>query len=222
VYSDVDLRRARDLGWLKVEPWDDRLVQPASLDLCLGNRFKVMRPHNLAYIDPAQDQNIELYDNVTASEFFVGPGQFVLASTVEFVALSDKVCARIEGKSSLGRLGLLVHSTAGFIDPGFKGMITLEIANISPLPIKLYEGMPICQLAVDHLDSATGKPYDGKYQGQDGPRGSAYFKNFQPGGFMYHPDCSECDHPAVVHKGSRCYACEEQSKVIIHNLRDGR
>jgi dCTP deaminase len=188
MFSDHDLRVARDAGHLKVIPWDDRLVQPASLDMCLDNKFKVMRPHNLAFIDPAVDQNDDLYEDLQVDEFFIHPGQFVLATTVEYVELSAGLCARIEGKSSLGRLGLLVHSTAGFIDPGFSGNITLEIGNISPLPIKLYCGMPICQLAVDLLNSYADHPYQGKYQGQKGPQGSAYFKNFLPGGFMHKGD----------------------------------
>lgn len=185
MYSDYDLRHTMHSGRLRVEPFDDRLLQPASLDLRLDNRFKVMRPHNLAYIDPAKDQTLDLYDSFTASECFVGPGQFVLASTVESIALDNTIYGRVEGKSSLGRLGLLVHSTAGFIDPGFQGTVTLEISNVSPLPIKLYEGMPICQLAIGHLNNPATRYYDGKYQGQSGPKGSSYHKNFEPGGFMH-------------------------------------
>jgi dCTP deaminase len=185
MFSDYNLNAALQSGRLDIRPWNPKLMQPASVDLRLGNKFKVMLPHNLAFIDPALDQSDDLYEDVEAEELFVGPGQFVLATTAEYVGLDDSIYARIEGKSSLGRLGLLVHSTAGFIDPGFNGQVTLEIGNISPLPIKLYHGMPICQLAVGLLEHHAIKPYSGKYQGQIGPQGSAYWKNFQPGGIMY-------------------------------------
>lgn len=183
--SDRDLAIAMERGEVSITPFDERLVQPASVDLCLDRDFKIMRPHNLAYIDVAKDQNDYLYEDVQTEVLIIGPGQFVLASTVEVVGLGRSHFGRVEGKSSLGRLGLLVHSTAGFIDPGFAGNITLELGNISPLPIQLYLGMPICQLSVGRLDSPAIRVYDGKYQGQRGPKGSAYWKNFEQGGFMH-------------------------------------
>lgn len=184
VFSDRDLAEAMARYHVVIDPFDTQMCQPASYDMRLDDKFKLMRPHNLAYIDPAKDQNDWLYEDVESDTFIVGPGQFVLASTVEVLTLDRYVYARIEGKSSLGRLGLLVHSTAGFIDPGFSGTVTLEIGNISPLPIQLYRHMPICQLAVGRLDSPSQRAYDGKYQGQRGPKGSHYYKNFEPGGPM--------------------------------------
>lgn len=181
MFSDRDLRRAIDTGRLVIDPFDERLLQPASIDMRMDDKFMLMRPHNLPFIDLAVDQNDALYESVTAPTLFIGPGQFVLASTFETLTLNLTMYARIEGKSSLGRLGLLVHSTAGFIDPGFSGTVTLEIGNISPLPIKLYHGMPIAQLAVGGLDTMSTHAYEGKYQGQKGPKGSHYYRNFAEG-----------------------------------------
>ena len=184
MFSDRDIAEAVARHHVVIDPIDDRLLQPASYDMRLDDKFLLMRPHNLAFIDPAVDQHDDLYEAVESKSLIIGPGQFVLASTVEVLTLDRYVYARIEGKSSLGRLGLLVHSTAGFIDPGFSGTVTLEIGNISSLPIKLYYGMPICQLALGRLDRPSARAYDGKYQGQKGPKGSHYFRNFAEGGPM--------------------------------------
>lgn len=183
ILSDADLRRAIELGTLVVEPFEPKRVQPASIDLTLGDEFAEW-PTSGLFID-LDDPVVGPPDMVRAKHpkgFELRPGAFALASTVEVIGLAPMFCARVEGRSSLGRLGLCVHATAGFVDPGFKGNITLELYNMSPHVLLLSPGMTICQLAVQMMTGAAERPYGAergsKYQGQDGAtpsrwRGSA-------------------------------------------------
>lgn len=161
VLSDGTIRRLVDEGRIKIEPWDPALVQPASVDLRLGNSFRVFHNHRTSAIDLREPPTnltelVEIDDDAT---FVIHPGEFVLGVTQERVAIPDDVVARIEGKSSLGRLGLIVHATAGFVDPGFEGTLTLEITNLTRVPIKLYPKLPIAQLSFMALDQAAEVPY---------------------------------------------------------------
>lgn len=184
--SDRDIRAAIDSGDLGVEPFDPELVQPSSLDVRMDKFFRVFNNSRYTHIDPKQ----EMEDLTTAVEvpddepFVLHPGEFVLASTLEKFALPPDLAGRLEGKSSLGRLGLLTHSTAGFIDPGFTGHITLELSNVANLPITLWPGMKIGQLAIFKMSSPAEVPYGtgrlgSKYQGQRGPTPSRYYLNFR-------------------------------------------
>src|SRR4051812_3358121 len=161
VLSDGTIRRLVDEGRIRIEPWDPELVQPASVDLLLGNSFRVFHNHRTAAIDLREPPtNLTEHIAITDDEAFViHPGEFVLGVTRELVALPDDVVARIEGKSSIGRLGLIVHATAGFVDPGFTGTLTLEITNLTRVPIKLWPGLPIAQLSFMTLDRAAERPY---------------------------------------------------------------
>ena len=173
VLSDGTIMRLVDEGHITIEPWDPALVQPASVDLRLGTSFRVFHNHRAAAIDlndPPRDltEHIEIDDE---RPFVIHPGEFVLGRTLEQVAIPDDIVARIEGKSSLGRLGLIVHATAGFVDPGFTGTLTLEITNLTRVPIKLYAGKPIAQLSFMALDAPAQRPYGHRelgshYQGQ--------------------------------------------------------
>lgn len=185
--SDGDIKVALTLEDIKIEPYTPDQLQPASYDLRLGSEFLGFAAHNVGHIDPAVNQTSELYEVLEARDgvIFIHPGQFVIATSLERLTFSDRIVGRVEGKSSLGRLGLLVHATAGFMDPGFEGEVTLEITNVAPVPIKLYCGMPIAQVAFDRLESKCHQTYAGKYQGQTGPKPSQYFKNFEPGGSMH-------------------------------------
>jgi dCTP deaminase len=161
VLSDGTIRRLVDEGRIKIEPWDPGMVQPASVDLKLGTSFRVFHNHRLPAIDLAEPpsgvtEHVQIDD--TAS-FVIHPGEFVLGTTVEWVELPNDVVARIEGKSSLGRLGLIVHATAGFVDPGFSGTLTLEITNLTRVPIVLWPGKPIAQLSFMALDRPAERPY---------------------------------------------------------------
>ena len=174
--SDKDLRAELASGRVTIDPFDDALVQPASLDIRLDRLFRVFENHAHTHIDPAADQPdlTRLVETDGDEPFILHPGEFVLGSTLETVTLPDDVASRLEGKSSLGRLGLLTHSTAGFIDPGFSGHITLELACVAPLPVKLYPGMKIGQLCFFRLTSPCENPYGSsaaasRYQGQRGP-----------------------------------------------------
>lgn len=180
--SDTSIWTALHHGSIIVEPIDDldKRLQPASLDVRLGTQFLVPRRHRLEYIDPKVDST-GLWDTRDVEDggyFVLHPGEFVLATTVEHVQLPSNIASRVEGKSSVGRLGVLVHSTAGFIDPGFVGQVTLEIFSVSSLPTRLYPGMPIAQLAFFQLDAHAENPYDGKYSGQTGPQASRYHRNW--------------------------------------------
>ena len=177
--SDRDLKAALDEGRLGIDPYEPAMVQPSSIDVRLDRYFRVFANHRYTHIDPAQPQDdlTELVEPDGEDAFVLHPGEFVLGSTLEVVSLADDLAARLEGKSSLGRLGLLTHSTAGFIDPGFSGHVTLELSNVANLPIKLYPGMKIGQVCVFRLTSPAEHPYGSdvygsRYQGQRGPTAS--------------------------------------------------
>ncbi len=183
--SDRDIRTAVDDGRVAIDPYDPEMVQPASIDVRLDRFFRVFENHRYPHIDPAEEQPelTRMVEPKGADAFVLHPGEFVLASTYEIVTLGDDVAARLEGKSSLGRLGLLTHSTAGFIDPGFNGHVTLELSNVATLPIKLWPGMKIGQLCFFALSSAAEEPYGSgrygsRYQGQRGPTPSRSHLNF--------------------------------------------
>ncbi len=174
--SDRDIRSAVDAGSVRLDPWDPAMVQPSSVDVRLDKYFRVFENHRYPSIDPSVEQpELTRLIEVDGGEAFVlHPGEFVLASTYETVTLGPAVAARLEGKSSLGRLGLLTHSTAGFIDPGFSGHVTLELSNMATLPVKLWPGMKIGQLCFFELTSPAEHPYgspqySSRYQGQRGP-----------------------------------------------------
>jgi dCTP deaminase len=161
VLSDGTIRRLIAEGHVRVEPFDESMVQPASIDLRLGSSFRVFHNHRIGAIDLAEPpKNLtELVEVDDDESFVIHPGEFVLGRTQEYVELPDDVVARIEGKSSLGRLGLIVHATAGFVDPGFKGTLTLEITNLTRVPIILWPGKPIAQLSFMALDRPAERPY---------------------------------------------------------------
>jgi dCTP deaminase len=183
--SDRDIRREVQADRVVVEPFDPSMVQPSSIDVRLDRFFRVFENHRYPYIDPSAEQP-ELTRMIRAEgdePFILHPGEFVLASTYEVITLPDDVAGRLEGKSSLGRLGLLTHSTAGFIDPGFSGHVTLELSNVATLPIKLWPGMKIGQLCLFRLESPAEHPYGSdvygsRYQGQRGPTPSRSYMNF--------------------------------------------
>jgi dCTP deaminase len=183
--SDRDIRAEITAGRVAVEPFAESMVQPSSVDVRLDRFFRVFENHKYSVIDPSIEQS-ELTREVVveANEHFIlHPGEFVLASTYEIITLPDDIAGRLEGKSSLGRLGLLTHSTAGFIDPGFSGHITLELSNVANLPVKLFPGMKIGQLCLIKLSSPAEHPYGSavyasRYQGQRGPTASRSWINF--------------------------------------------
>ena len=183
--SDRDIRSELDSGRVALEPYDASMLQPSSIDVRLDKFFRLFDNHKYPVIDPSQDQPelTRLVEAQPGEPFVLHPGEFVLASTLEVVTLPDDIAARLEGKSSLGRLGLLTHSTAGFIDPGFSGHVTLELSNVATLPILLWPGMKIGQLCFFRLSSAAEQPYGSKsagsrYQGQRGPTPSRSHLNF--------------------------------------------
>lgn len=181
VLSDRTIREQLAAGRLVIEPFDDRLVQPSSVDVRVSGQFRVFHNNRLPYIDvrkPAEDLT-EMVEVAADEPFILHPGEFVLGSTVERIAIPDDLVARLEGKSSLGRLGLLIHSTAGYIDPGWDGTITLELSNVSRLPISIYPGMPIGQISFLQMTTPVDAPYRGKYRGQAGPTASAYHREFE-------------------------------------------
>ncbi|WP_018295967.1 dCTP deaminase [Corynebacterium lubricantis] len=186
ILSDHDIRDAIDDGHLGIEPYDPQLVQPSSVDVRMDKFFRVFNNSRYTHIDP----KVEMEDLTTLVEvpegeaFVLHPGEFVLASTLEKFTLPADLAGRLEGKSSLGRLGLLTHSTAGFIDPGFSGYITLELSNVANLPITLWPGMKVGQLALFKMSSPAEVPYGtgklgSKYQGQRGPTPSKAYLNFR-------------------------------------------
>jgi dCTP deaminase len=183
--SDRDLKAAIADGRLGLSPYDEGLIQPSSIDVRLDRYFRVFANHRYTHIDPAtqQDDLTELVEPSGDEPFILHPGEFVLGSTLEVISLGDDLASRLEGKSSLGRLGLLTHSTAGFIDPGFSGHVTLELSNVANLPIKLYPGMKIGQICVLQLSSPSEHPYGSsvygsRYQDQRGPTPSRSFLRF--------------------------------------------
>lgn len=183
--SDRDIRAEITAGRVAVEPFAESMVQPSSVDVRLDRFFRVFENHKYSVIDPSIEQS-ELTREVIVEpneHFILHPGEFVLASTYEIITLPDDIAGRLEGKSSLGRLGLLTHSTAGFIDPGFSGHITLELSNVANLPVKLFPGMKIGQLCLIKLSSPAEHPYGSavyasRYQGQRGPTASRSWINF--------------------------------------------
>jgi dCTP deaminase len=184
VLSDRTIRRLLEEGRIGIDPYDEALMQPSSLDVRVDRYFRVFRNSRYPYIDVKTEQE-ELTELVEAGDeaFILHPGEFVLGSTLERVTLPDDLVARLEGKSSLGRLGLLIHSTAGFIDPGWDGHVTLELSNVANLPITIYAGMKIGQLSFVQLTEPAERPYGSagigsKYQGQRGPTPSRYWQNF--------------------------------------------
>jgi dCTP deaminase len=184
--SDKDIRAEIDGGRVVLDPYDPDMIQPSSMDVRLDKYFRLFDNHKYPYIDPAQEQpELTRLVEVTEEEegFVLHPGEFVLGSTLETVTLPDDLAARVEGKSSLGRLGLMTHATAGFVDPGFSGHVTLELSNVATLPIMLYPGMKIGQLAFFRLSSSAEHPYGSgtygsHYQGQRGPTASRSWQNF--------------------------------------------
>ncbi|MBO3747326.1 dCTP deaminase [Streptosporangiaceae bacterium NEAU-GS5] len=183
--SDRDLRAEIESGRVKLDPYDEEMIQPSSIDVRLDRFFRVFENHRYPHIDPSAEQS-DLTRQVEPDgdePFILHPGEFVLASTYEVISLPDDIASRLEGKSSLGRLGLLTHSTAGFIDPGFEGHVTLELSNVATLPIKLWPGMKIGQLCMFRLSSPAQFPYGSarygsRYQGQRGPTPSRSYINF--------------------------------------------
>jgi dCTP deaminase len=183
--SDRDLKAAIEAGRLGLTPFDEAMIQPSSIDVRLDRFFRVFANHRYTHIDPSAQQ-----DDLTVSvepegddPFILHPGEFVLGSTLEVITLGDDLASRLEGKSSLGRLGLLTHSTAGFIDPGFSGHVTLELSNVANLPIKLFPGMKIGQICVLQLSSPSEHPYGSsiygsRYQDQRGPTPSRSYLRF--------------------------------------------
>ena len=183
--SDRDIRSHIDTGRIALDPYDATMIQPSSIDVRIDRYFRLFDNHKYPVIDPAEDQPdlTRLIEVAPDEPFILHPGEFVLGATFEQVTLADDVAARLEGKSSLGRLGLLTHSTAGFIDPGFSGHVTLELSNMATLPVKLWPGMKIGQLCFFQLSSPAEKPYGSaeyksRYNGQRGPTASRSFLNF--------------------------------------------
>jgi dCTP deaminase len=185
IYSDRTIKESISSGKIAIEPYEPSFVQPSSVDLRVSNGFRVFVNHRYSVIDPRAPQAdlTQLIEVGVDEPFMLHPGEFVLGSTLERVRLGVDVVARLEGKSSLGRLGLLIHSTAGFIDPGFEGHITLELSNVATLPIAIYPGMKIGQISFYQMTTAAEYPYGSpelgsKYQGQSGPTASRSHRDF--------------------------------------------
>jgi dCTP deaminase len=188
VLADRDIRAAIEAGRVVIRPYDPADLQPSSVDLHLDRSFRVFRNNRYPFIDVRQPQPdlTELLRIEDDEPFILHPGEFVLGQTLEWVELPDDLVSRLEGKSSLGRLGLLIHSTAGYVDPGWKGTLTLELSNVANLPIALYFGMKIGQISFFELTSAVERPYGSpelgsKYQGQSEPTASAFHRDFAGG-----------------------------------------
>jgi dCTP deaminase len=186
ILSDRTIREAIAAGRIVIDPFDEACLQPSSIDVKVSNLFRVFRNHTTAVIDVKKELTdlTELVEMPGDEPFVLHPGEFVLGSTLERVAIANDLVARVEGKSSLGRLGLLIHSTAGFIDAGFDGHITLELSNVANLPITIYPRMKIGQVSFMTMTTPADKPYGSgargsKYQGQRGPTPSRYFENFR-------------------------------------------
>jgi dCTP deaminase len=185
VLSDGEIRRLLEQGRIGIEPFEESQIQPSSVDVRADRYFRVFRNSRYPYIDVKREQEelTELVEVPDDEPFILHPGEFVLGSTLERVTLPDDVVGRLDGKSSLGRLGLLIHSTAGFIDPGWDGHVTLELSNVANLPITIYPEMKIGQLSFVRLSEPAERPYGSagigsKYQGQRGPTPSRYWRNF--------------------------------------------
>jgi dCTP deaminase len=187
VLSDATIARLLAEGRMEIDPYDDALLQPSSVDVRVDRLFRVFHNNRYPFIDVKVEQ-AELTELVEVDDraFILHPGEFVLGSTLERIRLPEDVVARLDGKSSLGRLGLLIHSTAGFIDPGWDGHVTLELSNVANLPITIYPGMKIGQISFMQMTEPARTPYGApeigsKYKGQEGPTASRYFKNFESG-----------------------------------------
>jgi dCTP deaminase len=188
VLSDTTIRAEIDAGRIVIDPYDESLVQPSSVDVRVDNRFRVFNNSRYPYIDVRQPMEdlTEPVEIQGEEPFILHPGEFVLGQTLERVTLPNDLVARLEGKSSLGRLGLLIHSTAGFVDSGFSGNLTLELSNVANLPITIYQGMPIGQMSFMRMDAPVERPYGSeetgsKYQGQAEPTPSRFYLNFERG-----------------------------------------
>jgi dCTP deaminase len=188
VLSDRSIKEALAVGRIRIDPCDPDDIQPSSVDVRLAERFQVFRNSRYPYIDPTREQDglMEMVEASTEEPFVLHPGEFVLGSTVERITLPNDIVARLEGKSSLGRLGLLIHSTAGYIDPGWEGTLTLELSNVSNLPIVLSPGMAIGQVSFFAMTTPVDRPYGtpglgSKYQGQTDPTPSKAYKGFGTG-----------------------------------------
>lgn len=184
--SDRDILAAQEVGHISLEPWLPELIQPASIDVRLDRHFRLFNNHAYTCVDPAENQDslTEAFSVEPDEPWILHPGEFALGATYEYVKLDSTIAARLEGKSSLGRLGILTHSTAGFIDPGFEGHITLELSNVSTLPVKLWPGMKIGQICFFQMSSPVEHPYGSTkngshYQGQRGPTPSRSYVNFK-------------------------------------------
>ena len=185
VLSDRSILAGIDAGRIVIDPFEETMVQPSSVDVRVDRRFRVFHNARYPYIDVRQpmDDLTELVEVAGDGPFILHPGEFVLGQTLEQVTLPDDLVARLEGKSSLGRLGLLIHSTAGFVDSGFSGHLTLELSNVANLPITIYHGMPIGQISFMRMDGPVDRPYGSrttgsKYQGQSEPTPSRFHLNF--------------------------------------------
>ncbi len=189
IFSDRSIREALSEGRLEIDPFEESNVQPSSVDLRVASTFRVFANHLYPYIDPRRPQEnlTSLHDVGRDDHFILHPGEFALGATLERVRLDNDIVARLEGKSSLGRLGLLIHSTAGFVDPGFNGHLTLELSNVAQLPIAIYPGMRIGQISFYQMTTPADNPYGSgvigsKYQGQAGPTASRSHQDFRIGG----------------------------------------
>src|SRR5207253_11496704 len=185
VLSDRTIARLLAEGRIEIDPYDDELLQPSSVDVRADRYFRVFHNNRYPYIDVREEQEdlTELVEVDEGTAFVLHPGEFVLGSTLERIRLPDDIVARLEGKSSLGRLGLLIHSTAGFVDPSWEGNLTLELSNVANLPITIYHRMPIGQISFMRMDGPVERPYGAsevgsKYQGQAEPTPSRYYRNF--------------------------------------------
>jgi dCTP deaminase len=186
VLADRDISKALAEGRIRIDPYDYADLQPSSVDLHLDRSFRVFRNNRYPYIDVRSPQP-DLTELLTVADdepFVLHPSEFVLGQTIEWVELPDDLVARLEGKSSLGRLGLLIHSTAGYVDPGWKGKLTLELSNVARLPIALHFGMKIGQISFLTMSSPVERPYGSeglgsKYQGQAEPTASAFYRDFE-------------------------------------------
>ena len=186
VLSDKTLREEIEAGRIVIDPFEEKLIQPSSIDLRVDHSYRVFNNSRYPFIDVKQPMEdlTELVKPADEEPFILHPGEFVLGQTLERVTVPDDMVARLEGKSSLGRLGLLIHSTAGFVDAGFSGNLTLELSNVANLPITIYKGMPIVQLSFMRMDRAVDAAYGStdkgsKYQGQAEPTASRYYLNFR-------------------------------------------
>ncbi|UCG41204.1 MAG: dCTP deaminase [Acidimicrobiia bacterium] len=185
IFSDRSIKEAIASGRITIDPYDESFVQPSSVDLRVDRFFRVFENHKYAHIDPSvrQEDLTTIVETPPGESFILHPGEFVLGSTFERVHLGNDIVARLEGKSSLGRLGLLIHSTAGFVDPGFDGYLTLELSNVANLPIAIHPGMRIGQISFYRMTTEADHPYGSreagsKYQGQRGPTPSRIHKDF--------------------------------------------